>query len=197
MVNFPHDIPAPAPPILSPNRWKRLSQLSGLPDNAKDDVERAINYFRLCRMAAEGTKLDKFERVAADLSRASKSLRDFKNDDDAFWTLVVSRSELEENVEKRKALRRDLTALADKIESGLKRVAFARPRRGRRGLRADVYVLIRQLNFIAHEWTDTDLSYSTKRPFREFLIEVCKEVGIKESMVRSVTEGIRREDRDT
>jgi hypothetical protein len=202
MVEFPHDVPNPEPwSIIGRDRWRQLANLSGLPDEAHADVERAVHFYRISRKAQKDRlwKCDKFEKVKIALSRAREAICDFEGDTDAFWVLAF-RSGLQDDVDGRAEWSRAVRALRNKLGHGLdwwrtstapiNKIEMGRPR-----LRDDVYVLIRKLAFITHEYAGNMTSYSTKGTYREFLKEVCVNEGIKESMIRSVAEEIRSEDK--
>jgi hypothetical protein len=206
MVDFPHDVPKPKRRILSGPEWKKIAEPSGLPPEARDDVERAINWYRILRGTNENrTKnRDKVDDVSDKLAAALRALQRMQNDQDVFWAIVIGDAQRPLLTSpQRQAWQHRLNGLADELERGLEwwrksRDRLAGVKRGRRNLSDDLYYLIRQLSFITVEYTGQMTSLSkkdrenSKLNHLKFLVLTCKaaDKNIKESLIRDVASGL-------
>jgi hypothetical protein len=212
MVEFPNDVPKPERRILRKKEWKQIAEPSGLPDEAQDDIERAINWYRILRKTTENrTKnRDEMRLVSDKLLWALKALQRMKNDQDVFWS--VARGGAKSNLlteDERNAWRHRLNALTDELELGLEwwNKSMSRVKgvtKGRKNLSADLYFLIRQLSFITNEYTGKLTSLSKKEHENSklnhlaFLVSACEvaaETNFKESLIAEIARLVMDEDR--
>jgi hypothetical protein len=206
MVEFPHDIPKPDRPVIRDEEWRRIAESSGLPEEARDEVERAIYWYRLLRKSTENRRRNRenFDVLSDKLSAALKALQRMKNDQDAFWAIVIGDTKRKPlNSQERKAWQHRLNGLADELERGLDWWRKSKSRvegvtQGRKNLSGDLYYLIRQLSFITREHTGkttslskTDRENSNLNPLK-FLVLTCKAAdrNIKESLIKDVASGL-------
>jgi hypothetical protein len=211
MVEFPPDIPKPEHRILSEREWKPIAETSGLPDEARDEVERAIYWYRILRKTNENrTKTrDKVDDVSHKLLAALKALQRMKNDQDVFWAIVIGDAKRKPlNSHEREAWQHRLDGLAHELERGLDWWRKSKSRvegvtQGRKNLSDDLYYLIRQLSFITNEHTGkmTSLSKTDRENSRlnhlKFLVFTCKAANrnIKESLIKDVARLVIDEDK--
>jgi hypothetical protein len=205
MVEFPHDIPKPDRPVIRDEEWRRIAETSGLPEEARDEVELAIYWYRLLRKSTQNRRRNRenFAVLSDKLSAALKALQRMKKDQDAFWAIVIGNPKLRSlNSQERKAWQHRLNGLTDELERGLEWWRKSRDRlavkRGRRNLSGDLYYLIRQLSFITVEYTGRMTSLSkkdrenSKLNHLKFLVLTCKaaDKNIKEWLIRDVASGL-------
>jgi hypothetical protein len=153
MVEFPPGIPKPKRRLLSKEEWRRIAETGGLPNKARDEIERAIYWYRILRGTNENRtkKRDKVNDVSDKLAAALRALQRMQNDQDVFWAIVIGDAQRPLLTSpQRQAWQHRLNGLADELERGLdwwrdSRDRLAGVTSGRTNLSDDLYYLIRQL----------------------------------------------------